>query len=421
MSVIWQKPSVTGRRKEKLMYSDKQTLCFLQSVQGIGSKTIENLWSYFKTGERIFHADEEELKKLLGERQRKAFLDAREKTDPKEVLQKLEQRGISYCTVFDWNYPSRLRKVSDAPLSLYVRGSLPPEDCMTASVIGARKHSYYGEKQTKLFAKILAQEQVGVVSGMAKGIDSIAQMTALENGGTTYAVLGCGVDVCYPPECRRLYEKLSLQGGIISEYPPGTQPKAGLFPLRNRIISALGDILLVMEARMRSGTLITVDMALEQGKEIWALPGRCDDVLSYGCNRLIAQGAGILTGEKEFCEELNILKYKYGRKTPELRVLGKENAKRKKAASDISGNAFENQRTDGQEILKAHEATHSVELEQEVLNVLDYQPVSLNEIYKCICRKRKTDIELPQISEALVGLCVKGLAKQVNGSWYIRV
>ena len=310
------------------MYSDKQMLCFLQSVSGIGSKTIVNLWSYFKTGERIFNAGEEELKELLTEKQRIAFLHEREKTDPAEVLRKLEQRGISYYTVFDWNYPSRLRRVGDAPLALYVRGSLPPEDSMTASVVGARKHSYYGEKQTKLFAKILAQEQVGIVSGMAKGIDSIAQMTALENGGTSYAVLGCGVDICYPPECRRLYEKLPLQGGIISEYPPGTQPKAGLFPLRNRIISALGDILLVMEARVRSGTLITVDMALEQGKEIWALPGRCDDVLSYGCNRLIAQGAGILTGEEEFHKELDMLKQKYVRKAPERRVLGKENAKR---------------------------------------------------------------------------------------------
>lgn len=179
-------------------------------------------------------------------------------------------------------------------------------------------------------------------------------------------------------------------------------------------------IVRVTEARMRSGTLITVDMALEQGKEIWALPGRCDDVLSYGCNRLIAQGAGILTGEKEFCEELDILKRKYERKAPELRVLGRENAKRNKAALDTSGNMSANQRTDSQEIVKAHAATHSVEL--EVLHVLDYQPMSLNEIYKSICSRRKeTEIELSRLSEALVELCVKGLAKQVNGSWYIRV
>lgn len=395
------------------MYSDREILCFLQSVPGIGTKTINELWAYFKNGERIFHAEEKELDLLLNARQKSGFLTLREKTDPSEQLKKLERKGISYYTVFDWNYPARLRKISDAPLALYVIGSLPPEDKMTAAVVGARKHSYYGEKQTKIFSAILAGQQVGVISGMARGIDSIAQMTALENGGSTYAVLGCGVDVCYPPECRRLYEMLSRRGGIISEYPPGTQPKAGLFPLRNRIISALGDILLVMEARARSGTLITVDMALEQGKEIWALPGRCDDVLSFGCNRLIAQGAGILTSEAAFLEELELLKQKYERK-PRVVKNGCRNVKVKlqsaaemeKAVNTVSSsNAYQMLTT----------------LEVRVLDALDYQPLSVNGVYEKLSRDNGPEVTLQEVSTALLELCIKGFARPVNGNWYIRV
>ena len=400
------------------MYSDRETLCFLQNVPGIGSKTIRGLWAYFKTGERIYKAEETELSRLLGDKQKRAFMNAREKTDPATILKQLEKRGISYCTVFDWNYPERLRKISDAPLALYVRGNLPPEGRMTAAVVGARKHSYYGEKQTKVFAEILAREQVGVISGMAKGIDSIAQMTAIECGGTSYAVLGCGVDVCYPPECRGLYEKLPGYGGIISEYPPGTQPKAGLFPLRNRIISGLCDILLVMEARQRSGTLITVDMALEQGKEIWALPGRCDDVLSYGCNRLIAQGCGILTGEKEFVEELELLKQKYERK-PHRPEIGAADKKNRVCLPEKTERGILKQVKSVGIKEKAQQCKEG--LEQAIITVLDYQPMSLNSIYEKITYHAELTCTLPQVSEVLMELCIKGLAKQVNGSWYIRM
>lgn len=388
------------------MYSDREILCFLQNVTGIGNKTTRELWAYFKTGERIFKAEETELAMLLGDKQRRAFLNAREKTDPAALLKQLEKRGISYYTVFDWNYPERLRKISDVPLALYVMGNLPPAGKMTAAVVGARKHSYYGEKQTKIFARILANEQIGVISGMAKGIDSIAQMTAVECGGASYAVLGCGVDVCYPPESRRLYDRLKECGGIISEYPPGTQPKAGLFPMRNRIISGLSDILLVMEARQRSGTLITVDMALEQGKEIWALPGRCDDVLSYGCNRLIAQGCGMLTGEKEFVEELELLKQKYERRN------------RGKTLTNIV--SVEKAECDDKRIAVGGDETLG-KTEQNVLSVLDYQPMSLGSIYEKMTNQKDSGISLPQVSAALVELCIKGLARQINGSWYIRV
>ena len=141
-----------------------------------------------------------------------------------------------------------------------------------------------------------------MVSGMARGIDGIAQKAALEAGGASFAVLGCGVDICYPEENRELYDRLLQEGGILSEYPPGMPPEPKLFPPRNRIISGLSDLVLVIEARKKSGTLITVDMALEQGREVYALPGRVSDKLSDGCNRLIRQGAGVATCPEDILE-----------------------------------------------------------------------------------------------------------------------
>lgn len=378
------------------MYKEREILYFLQTIPGIGNKSIRELWQYFGDGAKIFQADEEQLQQVLKPGQVKAFLREREKADPKERLTKLEQKGIRYYSLWDKDYPKRLQAVADLPLSLFVKGSLPTETVMTASVVGARNHSYYGEKHTRIFAGLLAEAGVGVVSGMARGIDSIAQKTAIERGGKTYAVLGCGVDVCYPEENLRLYERIPEHGGIISEYLPGTLPKAGLFPMRNRIISALGDILLVMEARERSGTLITVDMALEQGKEIWALPGRTDDVLSFGCNRLIAQGAGILTGISEFSKELELLKEKYGRdetaKMPAEK--GDDGSKDKPQMSDT---------------------------EKKILSVLEYQPMSLDNVYEKLQGEKDASESVQTISCILLDLCMKGMAKQVNSNWYIRV
>jgi predicted Rossmann fold nucleotide-binding protein DprA/Smf involved in DNA uptake len=166
---------------------------------------------------------------------------------------------------------------------------------------------------------------------MARGIDGIAQKAALDAGGKSFAVLGCGVDICYPEENRELYERLQQEGGVLSEYSPGVQPVAKLFPPRNRIISGLSDLVLVIEARKKSGTLITVDMALEQGREVYALPGRVSDALSDGCNRLIRQGAGPAT-----CPQ-DILEYFFGAGNEEDRVAERDAARTAKRVSEPSG------------------------------------------------------------------------------------
>lgn len=377
---------------------DREVMFFLQSMNGFGKKTIQRLWDYFGSGEGVFFAPEKELESLLLPAQYKTFLWEREHKNPVEEIACLQQRGIEYYSIFDQGYPKKLLQIADKPNGLFVRGTLPKEGQFTVAVVGTRKHSYYGEKQTKQFCRIIAERGIPIVSGMAKGIDGIAQRTALEYGGKTYAILGCGVDICYPRENEGLFEQIPTAGGIISEYPPGTMPAAGLFPLRNRIISALCDILLVMEAREKSGTLITVDMALEQGKEIRVLPGRVDDVLSRGCNRLISQGADILSCMEEFEQELDILCEKYGKNG--IRDSPEHGSVKKREVQD--------------------ENSHLSFVEKAVVAALDYQPLSLNGIYEKLDMESKKKYSIQQVGIALMELCMKNMARQAGGNYYTR-
>lgn len=236
-----------------------------------------------------------------GERAAELLLGAR-KREPDRVLEELQGAGITFISFLEEGFPMRLRKIPDPPSGLYCRGRMPADSEPAAAVIGARLASGYGRAQAKRFAWRLGSCGIPVISGMARGIDGIAQAAALDAGGTSYAVLGSGADICYPKDNRALYDRLLSEGGILSEYPPGTPPEAKLFPPRNRIISGLSDLILVIEARKKSGTLITVDMALEQGREVYALPGRVSDSLSEGCNRLIRQGAGVATCPEDILE-----------------------------------------------------------------------------------------------------------------------
>lgn len=205
-------------------------------------------------------------------------------------------------------YPRRLLPHPAMPADLYVAGSLPKEALPSAAIVGARRCSAYGRSEARRLGRALAERGVQIISGMAYGIDANAQEGALEGGGSTFAVLGCGADRCYPESSRGLYRAiLRGGGGIISEYPPGTPPLPHHFPVRNRIISALADIVIVVEARRKSGSLITASYALEQGKTVYAVPGRNLESLSEGCNELIAQGAGIATGPAPILEELGLL------------------------------------------------------------------------------------------------------------------
>ncbi|HBP24543.1 MAG TPA: DNA-protecting protein DprA [Oribacterium sp.] len=214
-------------------------------------------------------------------------------------------------TPLDAEYPERLRNIPNPPRTLYVRGTLPPDSMPTVAIIGARSASDYGLQVARSFGRALAMQGVGIVSGMAAGIDSAGQWGAVDAEAKTYAVFGCGLNVCYPARNYLLYDKiLQYGGGAISELPLDAPPLGSQFASRNRIIAGLADAILVLEARERSGTFITVGDALDQGKQIFALPGRVTDGLSKGCNQLIRQGAELLTSPEDVLEYLHLTHHK---------------------------------------------------------------------------------------------------------------
>ena len=218
-----------------------------------------------------------------------------------------KQEDIRCITALDAEYPEKLWQYEDMPGCLYVKGALPSGEKPAAAVVGARMCSAYGRIQAFRYARVLSEAGVQIISGLAWGIDSEGHKGALEGGTSTFAVLGNGVDICYPAGNRGLYQRILRQGGgICSEYPPGVRPRKYSFPARNRIISGLADLVLVVEAKEKSGSLITAQWALEQGKAVFALPGPVNEELSMGCHRLIYDGAGIAFSPEILLEELGI-------------------------------------------------------------------------------------------------------------------
>ncbi|MCR4656233.1 MAG: DNA-processing protein DprA [Lachnospiraceae bacterium] len=242
---------------------------------------------------KLYEMDKKGLIRLKGVSERFAdlIISHRESFDPEKEFEACVRKGIDFIPHYSSRFPERLRRINGSPFAVFVKGSLPSDDKRSVAVIGARECSEYGKRVAADIGKFMAENRVQVVSGMAYGIDGIAQDSCLNAGGQSFGVLGSGVDICYPASNRSLYDRLCMQGGVISEYAPGTPPKANHFPPRNRIISALSDVIVVVEARLRSGTSITVDMALEQGKDVLVVPGRIYDTLSTGCIHMWKQGA----------------------------------------------------------------------------------------------------------------------------------
>lgn len=283
----------------------EQWLC---GIDGIGIRKLMKLREKFQTPEAVYCASGEQLKKMAGITEKDAhnIVESRTKYNPVYWREKLAAYGMKCTTFFSDDYPAMCRQLYRPPKRLFYIGRLPDEPCRVA-IVGARDCSLYGREMARSFAACLAANGVAVLSGMARGIDGWAHQGALEGGGATYAVLGSSAEICYPCEHARLYRSILRKGGVISEYEPGTKARAGFFPMRNRIISALSHGVLVVEAKRKSGSLITADLALEQGKEVFVIPGRAGDVLSEGCNNLIKQGACLVTEPQEILECLGVI------------------------------------------------------------------------------------------------------------------
>ena len=283
---------------------------WLCSCPGLLRPQIAGLIGFFQNPRNIYEAQTRELlrwKKLADAETTRwvnALVNYKDTTSAAEAEEMLNKRKLRFVSRQSVHFPQKLLNLPDCPYGLFFRGRLPDPLRRAVAVIGARKCSNYGQQMAVVLGRVLAREGYQVVSGMAAGIDGISQEACIGENGVSYAVLGCGADVCYPEENRTLYDRLSEKGGVISELPPMTPPLKHHFPMRNRLISGLSDAVIVVEARAQSGSLITADLALDQGKEVYAVPGRFNDMLSYGCHRLIEQGAGIVLSTDNLLENL---------------------------------------------------------------------------------------------------------------------
>lgn len=289
--------------------NEKQYLYWLCHTPGMGAVSIRKLGEYFTSFERIYQTEEKELQecRLLKARQIDAIQQSKRKFSIlQEEYTKLEEQQIRFLTPLDEEYPKRLRNIYDPPMGLYVKGTLPDDGKPSVAIVGARGCSAYGEQLAEIFAQELAKEGVQIISGLAMGIDGAAHRGALKVNRPTFGILGCGINICYPSAHYGLYEQMVHQGGVLSEFALGQKPDAFHFPMRNRIISGLSDAILVVEAKEKSGSLITAEIGLEQGKEIFAVPGRVTDALSSGCNHLIQQGAQVAISPADLLEYLGV-------------------------------------------------------------------------------------------------------------------
>ena len=270
---------------------------WISEINDIGCSRINALMERFGSPEKIYKANLKELKETdgIGEVYANAIIKSRNLDEKLREWDKWEKDGVKYIFSDDDKYPESFKAYANMPFRLFYSGKLPDGKAPTISVVGARACSSYGKAVTLTLAERFAGEGWQIISGMATGIDAYAHMGALRAGGYTCAVLGSGIDVCYPIVNRGIYNDIKETGCIISEYEPGEEPKRAYFPYRNRLIAALSDAVIVIEARKKSGSLITADIALEQGKEVYVLPGRITDPLSMGCIGLLNEGATALT------------------------------------------------------------------------------------------------------------------------------
>jgi len=347
-------------------------------VKGIGAARLRVLLQYFGDIESAWNASPGALQAAgLGNKVIETFLKIRAEVDLESVLKRIESKGITILTWEDESYPRRLREIEQPPPVLYLRGSLLPADEWTVAIVGTRRITAYGRQVTEEIATTLARSGVTIVSGLARGVDSVAHKAALDAGGRTIAVLGSGVDVIYPSEHRALAERMIASGALLSDYAPGTAPDGVNFPPRNRIISGLSLAVIVVEAGQKSGALITAEFAAEQGRDVFAVPGNINAPQSAGCNALIQQGARPLLQPRDVLEALDL--------------------------------------TMVQEHRSARTVLPADATEQQLLALVGQQPLHIDEI--------RAQISLPveQVTAALAMMELKGMVRSVGGMRYVAV
>lgn len=405
-----------------MILEDDKIWYWFTNIEGLGRKSRSRLIEMFGSPKDLYCSNEDTIMNIsfLSMGKRRKLADSRKQYAGKR-LKDIIRSGISFIHKDSAAYPSRLKNIPDMPHSLYLKGSICRGgtdmrifDMPSAAIVGSRKCSKYGYETAYRIGFELAHKGIAVVSGMARGIDSAALRGCIDAGGKPVAVLGCGVDICYPPANIELYTEISRKGIIMSEYPPGTTPLPGLFPERNRIISGLGDVLIVVEAGKRSGTFITVDMALEQGREVYAVPGRITDEQSKGCNSLIKQGAHVLLGADEIAEYINGMDRV--RPTYDFNTIYKDKNKDKDKGIDASykntGNINENYINNVSN--ENNESNQNDECnENKVYSAMGILPKHIDMI------AQETGLGINEVMGIICGLELKNLIKHTDNNYFM--
>lgn len=344
-------------------------------VKGIGAVRLKNVLDYFGSLEIAWNAPADALLAAgLPHKSVEYLVTLRAKIDLDAVIENIENKGVQVVTWEDAGYPRRLKEINQSPPVLYIRGSLEMADDWAVAVVGTRRVTPYGRQVAIELSRFLAQTGVTVVSGLARGVDAVAHSSALQAGGRTIAILGNGVDVVYPPEHRKLSDEIIQSGALISDYPVGTPPESLNFPPRNRIISGLSLATIVVEASEKSGALITAEFAVDQGREVFAVPGSIMAAQSAGTNRLIEQGARPLL---KMSEILDVLKLD---KLPEMR--------------------------------ETRRVMPASEYEKKILKVLSQEPSHIDDICEL------SGLPIQEVSATLTMMELKGMVNSVGGMNY---
>ncbi|MFA5145391.1 MAG: DNA-processing protein DprA [Candidatus Omnitrophota bacterium] len=358
-----------------------EALIGLNLVSDIGSIRLNKLLEFFHKPENILKASPEELTAVSGIGEKTAHkIRSLKKEELDKEFSLAKKHGLKILTLDDSGYPENLKNIPDPPIVLYVKGELKAEDKFSIGIVGSRRASFYGLDNARKFALDLADKGLTIVSGMARGIDTYAHRGALKAGGRTIAVLGSGFNNIYPQENKGLAEEISGSGAVISEFPINMLPLRQNFPRRNRLISGISLGILVAEAARNSGALITADFALEQGREVFALPGKVDSSTSYGTNELIKQGAKLVSCLDDILEELLVAPLN-------------KNCKPQAAPEECSPVNDE---------------------ERRVYELIKKQSILMDEIAE------RTSFDIPKISDILLKLEIKKLVRQLPGKQFAK-
>ncbi|MBI5747994.1 MAG: DNA-protecting protein DprA [Nitrospinae bacterium] len=354
----------------------------LNMVDGIGSITYQKLITHFDNPEKVFSASKKELMEVDGIREKTAnsIKSFRMDEEIKDELNRIEKSGVGILTIDESEYPSSLKTIYDPPHVIYIKGKIMENDTIAVAIVGSRSPTTYGKLATEKISMELSVRGVTIISGMARGIDSIAHKSAIAGGGRTIAVLGCGLNVIYPPENFKLMDEIISHGAVISEFPMSARPDKMNFPQRNRIISGLSLGTLIVEAAEKSGSLITARHAIEQGREVFAIPGSINSPKSRGTNRLIKSGAKLVEGAEDIIDEF----------PSDVRSFLKLPEKEIKEDYNLVGD------------------------EKHIFSLIDTESRHIDTIVE------HSNLPVSVVSGILVKLELKGLVRQLSGKMFIR-